>query len=196
MHLPRTSIPLVALGIAAAAMMPTACGNDENGSSSTSASSETTNERASDSTKGDKDNGASDRTSAQRAAARQRKQVDAAVTNVYDGFAGGGKTDAAGICDLMSERARKQTAHYVEVASGVKKDWTCAKGVEYLSARVERRGDLGRIRQTEVVGVNVEGDRASASVRFGDDGPITTLPLMRERGSWRLDMRPSGDTEP
>jgi hypothetical protein len=204
----RRTLALLLTVIAMAIASPTlvACG-DDNGSGS--ASSDT----PAGETSPDKATGANDEpgtehgdgarvdggvqpgggtTAPQRTAARERKRVDTAVKDVYDSFAGGGKTDAVAICGLMSERARKQTARYVEVASGVKRDWTCAKGVEYLSARVERRGDLGRLERAEVVGVNVVGDRASASVRFGPDGPITTLPLVREEGAWRLDMTPGG----
>jgi len=118
------------------------------------------------------------------------------VTDVYRDFALGGKTDAGGICELMSARARKQTVRYVEVASGVKKDWDCEKAIRFLSDRVERRGALDDTKRARVVGVNVDGDRASASVRFVAGGPITTLPLVREDGAWRLDMSPRGRASP
>lgn len=52
-----------------------------------------------------------------------------------------------------------------------------------LVRRFKQAGGFERVRQAEVVGVNAEGDRAT--VRFGR-GPLTTIPLVREDGEWKL----------
>ena len=40
--------------------------------------------------------------------------------------------------------------------------------------------------------MNVDGDRATASVRFGGKGPISTVALVKEDGEWKLAASPSG----
>lgn len=119
-------------------------------------------------------------------------QANTTVKGVYDTLAtGGGKLDAGGFCDLMTPKAQRQTTRYAEVSSGVAKDWNCELAVEQLVDRSKRTGGFKRVRNVEVLGVNIEGDRATATIRFGD-GPATSLPLSRHGGAWKLDGTPSG----
>jgi hypothetical protein len=113
------------------------------------------------------------------------------VTNVYGALTGGSELDAAGLCDLMTPRAQRQTTRYAEVSSGIAKDWNCELAVEQLVDRTKRTGGFKQVRKVKVIGVNVEGDRATATIRFGD-GPATSLPLTRHDGEWKLDSSPSG----
>jgi uncharacterized protein HemX len=93
--------------------------------------------------------------------------------------------DSAAFCDLMSEEARQQTVAYAKQASGEAKDWTCAEAIELLVLRSKQTGGFKQARQAKVVGVNAEGDRATASIRFGN-GPVTSVSLVKEDGEWRL----------
>ena len=134
----------------------------------------------------------------QRAAAPTEQEVEAkASTEAFYEILGddeGGKKrttiDSAAFCELMTEQARRQTADYARQASGEAKDWDCERAIELLVLRAKQTGGFKHVRQAEVVGVNAEGDRATASVRFGK-GPITSIALVREDGEWKLAASPS-----
>ncbi|MDP9133626.1 MAG: hypothetical protein M3N56_02230 [Actinomycetota bacterium] len=137
----------------------------------------------------------------------------AAVDDVYEGFgkavdAGVAATDVpagntleaaegieslTNVCDLMSEEAKRQTIVYAKRSAGLADvDWTCEKATGLLLRRAQQSGGLKKSLRAEIVGVNVEGDRATASVRFGGKGPISTVPLVKEDGEWKLAASPSG----
>jgi hypothetical protein len=97
------------------------------------------------------------------------------------------------VCDLMSEAAKRQTVVYAKRSSGIADvDWTCEKATALLLRRAGQAGGLKRSLRAEIVGVNVEGDRATASVRFGGKGPISTVELVKEDGEWKLAATPTG----
>ncbi|MEX1141511.1 MAG: hypothetical protein WEB79_04285 [Thermoleophilaceae bacterium] len=129
---------------------------------------------------------------------KEAGQAASAVDDVYDGIRGmertGGDSLVAGgggeICDLMSRGARKQTIEYARRSSGIKTEWTCQKAIGLLVGRSQRLGGFGKTLKAEVVGVNAEGDRATATIRFGK-GPLTTIPMVREDGEWKLGTSPA-----
>ena len=41
-------------------------------------------------------------------------------------------------------------------------------------------------RNAKIGAVNAEGDRATATVRFGKGAPLTSIPLVKEDGEWKL----------
>ena len=137
----------------------------------------------------------------------------AAVDEVYEGFgkavdAGVAATDVpagntleaaegieslTNVCDLMSEEAKQQTIVYAKRSAGLADvEWTCEKATGLLLRRAKQSGGLKKSLRAEVVGVNVEGDRATASVRFGGKGPISSVSLVKEDGEWKLAASPSG----
>jgi hypothetical protein len=143
----------------------------------------------------------------------EAREGAAAVDDVYAGFGAavdagiastkvppGNTLEAAegiesltGICDLMSEEAKNQTIVYAKRSAGLAGvDWTCEKATALLLRRARQSGGLKRSLRAEIVGVNVEGDQATASVRFGGKGPISTVPLVKEDGEWKLAASPSG----
>lgn len=93
--------------------------------------------------------------------------------------------DSESFCDLMSEEARAQTVHYAEVSSGLGQQWDCESAVDLLVIRSKRAGGFEGTQRAEVIGVNAEGDRATATIRFGA-GQVTSVPLVREDGEWKL----------
>jgi hypothetical protein len=142
----------------------------------------------------------------------EARQGVAAVDDVYDGFvdavdAGVAKSDVpaldtleaaegneslTNVCDLMSEEAKQQTVVYAKRSAGIADvEWTCEKATGLLLRRAQQAGGLKRSLRAEIVGVNVEGDRGTASVRFGGKGPISTVPLVKEDGEWKLAPSPS-----
>lgn len=99
----------------------------------------------------------------------------------------------ANVCDLMSEEAKQQTIEYAKRSAGLADvTWTCENATGLLLRRTRQTGGLKRSLKAEVVGVNVDGDRATASIRFGGKGPISAVPLVKEDGQWKLAASPSG----
>lgn len=121
------------------------------------------------------------------------QEAEQAVTDFYATLGGdevpadetGAAIDSASFCELMSEEARAQTIRYAEVSSGIAQKWDCESAVDLLAARSERAGGFEEAQKAEVVGVNAEGGRATASVRFGS-GPVTAIPMVKEDGQWKL----------
>jgi hypothetical protein len=143
----------------------------------------------------------------------EARQGVAAVDDVYEGFseavdAGVAATDVpagntleaaeeieslTNVCDLMSEGAKQQTIVYAKRSAGLADvDWTCEKATGLLLRRAKQSGGLKKSLRAKIVGVNVEGDRATASVRFGGKGPISSVALVKEDGEWKLAASPSG----
>lgn len=105
-----------------------------------------------------------------------------------------GSESLSSVCDLMSEDAKRQTVVYVKRSAGLADvKWTCEKATGLLLLRrASQTGGLKKSLRAKIVGVNVEGDRATASIRFGGKGPISTMPLVKEDGDWKLAASPSG----
>ena len=117
--------------------------------------------------------------------------TDVAVRDTLDTAAG--NESLTRVCDLMSEQAKRQTIVYAKRSAGLADvDWNCENATGLLLRRARQTGGLKRSLRAEIVGVNVEGDRATASVRFGGKGPISTIPLVKEDGDWKLAASPSG----
>lgn len=98
--------------------------------------------------------------------------------------------DSKAFCELMSVEAQAQTVEYAKRSSGIAKQWDCENAVELLVLRSKRFGAFKQTRQSEVLGVNAEGDRATATVRFGR-GAATSISLVREDGEWKLAASPA-----
>jgi hypothetical protein len=104
-----------------------------------------------------------------------------------------GNESLSKVCDLMSEEAQKQTIVYAKRSAGLADvKWNCENATGLLLRRASQTGGLKKSLQAKIIGVNVEGDRATASVRFGGKGPISTIPLVKEDGEWKLAASPSG----
>jgi len=213
--------PSSAIAIALAALVLAACGdsNDENGTSAVSAPSDTAarpaEKPAADHGGGTRPTpvGGSGQTALQGDVPQARAGAQA-VGDVYgdvgaaiaDGIATDdvpvgdtlANADDAGsltsICALMSKDAQHQTVVYAERSAGLSDvEWTCEKAMALLLRRAAARGDAGQVARATVVGVNAEGDRATATVRFGGKrGRVTTLPLVKEDGRWKLGTAPGG----
>lgn len=94
--------------------------------------------------------------------------------------------DSTSFCELMSEEARAQTIHYARVSSHIDQEWDCETAVELLTIRSKRADGFEGAQRAEVVGINAEGDRATATVRFGPKGAATSVALVKEGGEWKL----------
>lgn len=93
--------------------------------------------------------------------------------------------DAGSFCELLSEQAQAQTIRYARASSGIRHEWDCESAVNLLVLRSKRSGAFGDVRQARVVGVNAEGERATATVQFGN-GATTSIAMVREDGAWKL----------
>lgn len=104
-----------------------------------------------------------------------------------------GNASLTKVCDLMSEEAQQQTIEYAKRSAGLADvKWNCENATGLLLRRASQTGGLKKSLRAKIVGVNVEGDRATASVRFGGKGAISTVPLVKEDGEWKLAASPSG----
>lgn len=121
---------------------------------------------------------------------RKAKRVVSGFYAILDagaakGEPGRAEIDTTSFCDLLSEQARQQTVDYAKVSSGIARKWDCESAVELLVLRAKGGAGFEEGQAVEVIGVNAQGDRATATVRFGD-GPITSLPMVKEEGEWKL----------
>lgn len=204
---------LVAVTLAAASLAVTvgACGGDDQPSTETAegpvdSGAAPTSRPAGDAKAGGRADGP--------ALSGDREEAQAgveAVNGVYDNFSAAvdkglasvdvparetlenAKRDAslASVCDLMSEDAQQQTIVYAKRSAGLADvDWTCENATGLLLRRARSAGSLKRTIGAEVVGVNVDGDRATASIRFGRR--ISSVPLVKEDGEWKLAAAASG----
>lgn len=98
--------------------------------------------------------------------------------------------DSVAFCELMSKEAQAETVHYARVSSGTARQWDCEAAIELLVVRAKRAGDFKGLQTAEVIAVNAQGDRATASVRFGK-GPLTSIPMVLESGEWKLGAAPA-----
>jgi len=116
--------------------------------------------------------------------------IDVPAGNTLEAAEGNGGLTK--VCDLMSEQAQRQTIVYAKRSAGLADvEWTCEKATALLLRRSRQAGTLGKSLRAKIVGVNAEGDRATASVRFSGKGPIATIRLVKEGGRWKLAASPS-----
>jgi hypothetical protein len=126
--------------------------------------------------------------------AGERRAARAAVTAAYailEGALGASeKLDAAGLCNLMATHARKEMIAYAADRTHVRDGWSCESATRLLVDRSKRVGGPARARGVEVVGINVQGNQATASVRLGKRRAISSIPLLKEGGQWKLGTTP------
>jgi hypothetical protein len=129
------------------------------------------------------------------AAAKRTARSFYAILAKGDDGGGPVAADAASFCGLMSKEARAQTIDYVRLASGLRRRWTCETAVEQLVRRAKRSGAFKGIAGARVAGVNADGDRATVTVRFDHDRgslpAVTSVPLVKEGGAWKLGSAPT-----
>jgi len=106
--------------------------------------------------------------------------------------------DVKPICDLMSEEAKRHSVDYYRRASGIveekDKPWTCEDGVRFSLRRSVGLGGPDALGGSlEIVGMNVDGDNATATIRRGKK--LTTMALIKEDGEWKLPPPAGWDVE-
>jgi hypothetical protein len=115
--------------------------------------------------------------------------TDVAVTDTLE--AADDSEALARLCDLMSKRAQRQTVVYAERSAGLADvDWTCERATGLLLRRARQTGGLQRALRPTLIGVNAQGDRATATLRLRDGGPASTVSLVKEDGEWKLAATP------
>ncbi|MEX2447899.1 MAG: hypothetical protein WD404_04045 [Solirubrobacterales bacterium] len=189
--------PLALLLAAALALGVMACGGDDDGSGAGAGSSaeevEAKQAEADAEVRERNERVREEFRERQAAAAPSEEEQEAkrTATGFYEILGeerGGGEEttfDSAAFCELMSEQAREETVAFAKQASGEDKDWDCEAAIELLVLRAKQTGGFKAARQAKVLGVNAEGDRATATVRFGK-GPATSISLVKEDGEWKL----------
>jgi hypothetical protein len=91
--------------------------------------------------------------------------------------------DAEAACAQLSEAGRRQIA-----AGGLGgKTSSCPKSFERFFSAARKAGGFDQIENAEIGKVTVRGDKATAKVSFGEQGGAGDVPLVKEKGQWRLD---------
>jgi ketosteroid isomerase-like protein len=108
----------------------------------------------------------------------EQDEIATAVQDLQRAFAA---ENADRVCALLSTDARKQI-EAMGHGSGGQRYFDLFTLYEGIQKARDWREHVGR----EVSDVVVTGDRATATVEFGD-GQTAKLPLVHERGRWRVD---------
>lgn len=120
----------------------------------------------------------------------EHEQIEVAVQDLQHAFA---EQDTERVCALLSRAGRKQIEAMGHGSSG-----PCYFDLYMFIEGVRKAPDWRKRTAREVRDVVVDGDRATATVEF-EDGQTASLPLVRERGSWRVDALyggiPAGEQE-
>ena len=107
-----------------------------------------------------------------------QEQIEIAVRDVQRAFAA---QDTERVCALLSRDGRKQIA-----AMGHGSEGPCYFDLYMFIEGVRKAPDWRKRTAREVRDVAIDGNRATATVVF-EDGQTSNLPLVRERGAWRVD---------
>jgi hypothetical protein len=109
-------------------------------------------------------------------------EIETAVRDVQRAFAAG-NTDR--VCALISAAARK---HIRAMGHDVNPQASepCYFDLYMFIEGVEKSPTWRERTAREIGDIEVEGDRATATVRF-EDGQTASLPLVHEEGRWRVD---------
>lgn len=90
------------------------------------------------------------------------------------------------VCDGMSEAAQRDTIEYANSSARLADvKWTCESSIALLLRRSRQGGKADETAKGKVLGVNIEGNRATATVVFGS-GPAQSVPLVKEKGAWKI----------
>lgn len=99
----------------------------------------------------------------------------------------------ATVCDILSNDARERTIAYArDLAGYVDFDWTCERAIALMVRNSRLNQGLKHTLSARVIGVNVVGDSAVATLSHGKGEALTTVPLVYEDGEWRIGTAPGG----
>jgi len=114
-------------------------------------------------------------------------QARATVDRLYSSMRA---SDAEGVCSTLTEPAQKQVA---EGAIGAGEGSTCADAFQQFLDAAEKQGGLDLTLKAKVKNIEINGDKAVASVSFGT-ARSGKIPLIKQDGEWKLDQ--AGATPP
>jgi hypothetical protein len=125
----------------------------------------------------------------------QAARARAAVTKIYAGLERPGDISADTLCSVMSRDARRETRQYVNQTVRRGTRYTCEEAIGVLVDRSKGTKGFRGVADARVVAVNVEGDRATATVQFGKGGDEKPIGLVKEDGAWKLAALPAEGDE-
>lgn len=100
------------------------------------------------------------------------------------------------LCDAMSSEARDETVEYARVTARLGDvEWTCEKAMALLVRRTRVNRGVRRALAARVVTVSIRGDQASATLSFGKGQPLSSIPLVKEDGQWKIGSPPGGSAD-
>lgn len=107
-----------------------------------------------------------------------REEIRAAVTKLQRAFAA---EDTERVCALLSRAGRRHVA-----AMGHGSEGPCHFDLYMFIEGVQKSRTWRDRTMRAVTDIDIDGDRATAKVQF-EDGQTATVPLVDERGEWRVD---------
>lgn len=94
-------------------------------------------------------------------------------------------------CDMLSTDAKAETVQWVkELVRYDDVEWTCEKAMWVLIRNSKVNRALKASLNAEVIGVNVVGDTATATLDFGEGRPTGSVSLVKENGEWKIGSPP------
>lgn len=112
----------------------------------------------------------------------EREQIETAVRDLQRAFA---SEDSERVCALLSRDARKHVESMGHDPPG-QPSGPCDFDVYMFYEGVQKARDWKKRTARGIRDVDVNGARATATIEF-EDGQTASLPLVRERGAWRID---------
>lgn len=95
-------------------------------------------------------------------------------------------------CNLLSDQAREDTVRYARELAGFEGfEWTCEKAMALMLRNSKINHGLARTLQVKVVGVNVNGDQGTATLSHGKGRPLSTVPIVKQDGEWKIGASPA-----
>lgn len=99
------------------------------------------------------------------------------------------RIDKKRFCDLMTEEAQAETKEYGFEISDSADVKTCEDGLHMILRRsVQISGSLADTLDFEIVGIEVEGEEATASIKRGKT--VSSMALVKEDGEWKVPATP------
>jgi hypothetical protein len=97
------------------------------------------------------------------------------------------------LCEWLSSDAQAETIEYARESArlGDIGEWNCEMAIGLMIRRTHQNGSARIALSGRVVGMNIEGDRATATLDFGARRPLSSAPLVKEDGEWKLGSSPA-----
>lgn len=110
------------------------------------------------------------------------EQIRAAIERTQKAFAAG---DLRAVCASLTKDGQRQIGQLGHDIIGAPPE-PCAPELALIADAIKQNGGLARALRPKVIDIEVDGDKATATVRFDRRGQ-GAVPLAKERDEWKVD---------